>query len=166
MRWLYIIIQKATELGAFRIVPLLSERVATHLDKKGPAHKAEKWQLIAIEALKQCGSAWLPKVEAPITPAQFLKRKEEFDLPLVASLQPGSKHPREYFRAFHANHGRPPKSICVWVGPEGDFTPAEITAIQSEGALPITLGPLVLRSETAAVYCLSVLNYELQWQPA
>jgi hypothetical protein len=46
-----------------------------------------------------------------------------------------------------------PASVCVWIGPEGDFTPAEINAIKTEGALPITLGRLVLRSETAAVYC-------------
>ncbi len=55
-----------------------------------------------------------------------------------------------------------PKSVCVWVGPEGDFTPAEVNAIRQSGALPITLGKLILRSETAAIYCLSVLNYELQ----
>lgn len=156
------IIQKATELGASRIVPLLSERVVTHVGGKDSTQKAGKWQLVAVEAIKQCGSAWLPKVEAPVTPVQFLKRKEKFDLPLVASLQPGSKHPREYFQAFQAKERRLPKSICVWVGPEGDFTPAEVAEIQSSGGLPITLGRLVLRVETAAVYCLSILNYELQ----
>ncbi len=155
------IIQKATELGVSRIVPLLTERVVTQVGDKNSARKAGKWQAVAVEAIKQCGMAWLPQVEAPLTPEEFLKRKEKFELPLVASLQSGSKHPREYFRAFHAKRGRAPKSICVWVGPEGDFTPAEITAVESAGGLPITLGRLVLRSETAAVYCLSILNYEL-----
>src|SRR3954447_25234902 len=61
------IIQKATELGAFRIIPLLSDRVVTHLDKQDAADKAAKWQLVAIEAIKQCGATWLPKVEMPIT---------------------------------------------------------------------------------------------------
>src|SRR5213078_1517496 len=83
------IIQKATELGASRIVPLLSERVVSLAGGKASSQKVGKWQLEAAEAIKQCGSAGLPKVEAPITPAQFLKRKEEFDLPLVASLQSG-----------------------------------------------------------------------------
>jgi len=55
-----------------------------------------------------------------------------------------------------------PRSVCLWIGPEGDFTPAEIMAAQSLSARPITLGRLVLRSETAALYCLSVLSYELQ----
>jgi len=156
------IIQKASELGASRVVPLLSERVVSHLDEEAAADKAGKWQLTAIEAIKQCGSAWLPQIEAPLSPKAFLARGEKFELPLIASLQADSRHPRELFRTFHGEHGRMPKSVCVWVGPEGDFTPAEISAAKSAGALPITLGRLVLRSETAAIYCLSVLSYELQ----
>jgi 16S rRNA (uracil1498-N3)-methyltransferase len=160
------IIQKATELGAARIVPLLSERVTLRLDDESHASRREKWQLVAIEAIKQCGSPWLPKVELPVSPAEFLARAERApELSLIASLQPQSRHPREYFDAFRARHGRAPASVCVWVGPEGDFTPLEISAIESGGALPITLGRLVLRSETAATYCLSVLNYELQCCP-
>src|SRR5262249_50666470 len=92
------IIQKATELGAARIVPLLSERVVIHLDKKEAVRKAAKWQSIAIEAIKQCGAAWLPDVETPMTPQDFLGRKEHFDLALVGSLQADAKHPREYLR--------------------------------------------------------------------
>jgi 16S rRNA (uracil1498-N3)-methyltransferase len=156
------IIQKATELGVSRIVPLLSERVVPEFAGKDAARKADKWQMVAVEAIKQCGSAWLPQVEPPITPEQFLARGEKFELPLVASLQSDSRHARGYFRAFHAQHGRAPQTIAIWVGPEGDFTPAEIAAMKSAGAQPITLGRLVLRSETAATYCLSILNYELQ----
>lgn len=156
------IIQKATELGAARIVPLLTERVVTHLDAKEAASKSEKWQMVAIEAIKQCGAPWLPRVETPVAPAHFLARNETFELPLLASLHPGAKSPRDYFQAFQAEHGRPPKSACVWIGPEGDFTPSELAQIQAAGALPITLGPLVLRTETAAIYSLSVLNYETQ----
>ncbi len=156
------IIHKATELGVYRIVPLLSQRVVTRLQKKGSRDKARKWQLTAVEAIKQCGSAWLPQVDAPLTPSQFLLRGETFDLRLLASLQSDCQHPRHYFRAFQAQHGHPPKSVCAWIGPEGDFTPAETDAIKASGALPITLGSLVLRTETAATYCLSILNYELQ----
>jgi 16S rRNA (uracil1498-N3)-methyltransferase len=156
------VIQKATELGAARIVPLLSERVVHQLDRQGIAQKTEKWQWVAIEAIKQCGTAWLPIVEPPVTLERFLSRKESFELPLVASLQNGSKHPRQHFLEFQTKMGRKPQSVCVWVGPEGDFTPKEIEAIERAGGLPITLGSLVLRSDTAAVYCLSVLNYELQ----
>jgi 16S rRNA (uracil1498-N3)-methyltransferase len=156
------IIRKATELGAARIVPLLAERVVTRPSAREAVHKAEKWQRAAIEAIKQCGLAWLPKVQAPLTLQEWLARQEQFELPFLASLQPGSRHPRQYFEAFGASHGRPPRTACVWVGPEGDFTPAETEAIKAAGSLPITLGPRVLRTETAAIYCLSVLSYELQ----
>src|SRR5262249_53814691 len=156
------IIQKATELGVARIVPLLTERVVVDLDEKHAEKKAEKWQHVAIEAIKQCGAAWLPQVEPPMTPQEFLARKEPFELPLVGSLQPGSQHPRKYFQKFETEHGRKPKSACVWIGPEGDFTPEEIAMITASGALPITLGKLVLRVETAATYCLSIVNYETQ----
>ena len=156
------IIQKATELGVHRIVPLLSERTTTHLEPKDAKAKAEKWRLTAIEAIKQCGNAWLPQIETPVTPADYLGHHEECELPLIASLRSDARHPREHFQAFREMHGRNPKSVCVWVGPEGDFTPLELDAIQTAGARPITLGPRVLRSETAAIYCLSVLNYELQ----
>ena len=156
------IVQKATELGAFRILPLLSEHVVAKLGKKEMLHKSEKWQMIAIESIKQCGSAWLPRIEAPLTPTEFLARKEKFDLALIGSLQKDARHPRECFRAFQAERGRLPEAVCVWIGPEGDFAPVELEAIRAGGALPITLGPLVLRTDTAAIYCLSILNYETQ----
>jgi 16S rRNA (uracil1498-N3)-methyltransferase len=156
------IVQKATELGVFRIVPLLTERVVTQLDDDKSAVKAEHWRTVAIEAIKQCGSPWLPQVAAPVPVNDLVARAELFDLSFVASLQADSRHPREWLKDFDQTQMRKPASLCVWVGPEGDFTPGEIDAAKSVGALPITLGPLVLRSETAAIYCLSVLNYELQ----
>jgi 16S rRNA (uracil1498-N3)-methyltransferase len=156
------IIQKAAELGAHRIVPLLSDRVVTQLDDESGAARAEKWRATAVEAIKQCGSAWLPQIEVPVTPKDYLARNEKFELPLIASLQSDRRHPREYFETFVRERQRLPATVCVWVGPEGDFTPAEMNAIKSGGALPISLGRLVLRSETAAIYALSVLNYELQ----
>jgi 16S rRNA (uracil1498-N3)-methyltransferase len=131
------------------------------LDEKHAGRKAEKWQQVAVEAIKQCGAAWLPRVEAPMTLKEFLARRETFELPLVASLQSGAQHPRDYFRKFESEHGRKPASACIWIGPEGDLTAEEVAAITSADALPITLGKLVLRVETAATYCLSILNYEL-----
>lgn len=156
------IIQKATELGAHRIVPILSDRVVTQLDDESASSRSEKWRQAAIEAIKQCGSAWLPQVEVPVSPKDYLARNERFELPLIASLQSDRRHPREYFETFRREKNRAPATVCVWVGPEGDFTPAEMSAVKSAGALPITLGRLVLRSDTAAIYSLSVLNYELQ----
>jgi 16S rRNA (uracil1498-N3)-methyltransferase len=157
------IIQKATELGAFRLVPLRSERVvAAPIGEKETADKIEKWRLLAVEAIKQCGSAWLPRIEPPLTPKQFLARNEVFELSLLASLHGGARHPREYFSAYRSAHSCIPRSVCVWVGPEGDFTADEVEMITAAGARPMTLGRLVLRTDTAATSCLSIINYELQ----
>ena len=181
------IIQKAVELGAHRIVPLLTEHVVAHLDDESAEHKREKWRQVAIEAIKQCGAAWLPEIETPTTIEQSLARRNaglrpgevpksqragpeagapglgsfSFELSLVGSLQPERRHPREIFREFEKAKGRLPETVAVWIGPEGDFTPDELKAIQHSGALPISLGNLTLRVETAAIYCLSILNYEL-----
>jgi 16S rRNA (uracil1498-N3)-methyltransferase len=160
-RLIELIIQKATELGAQRIVPLLTERTASHLDAISAEQKRVKWQGTAVEAIKQCGAPWLPLVEKPTGLKAWLGRNEFFELPLIASLQPGSRHAREYVDAFRARNGSLPRTACAWVGPEGDFTADEVEAVRRQGALPISLGPLVLRCDTAAVYCLSILNHEL-----
>ena len=161
-RTMDLIVQKATELGAHRFVPILAERSVSQIEEDASAGKLEKWRATMIEAVKQCGSPWLPHIDPPQSPQKFLAGSERFDLSLIASLQSEAKHPREHFQTFVAERQRMPRSVCVWVGPEGDFTPAEMNAVRQAGALPITLGRLVLRSETAAIYCLSVLNYELQ----
>jgi 16S rRNA (uracil1498-N3)-methyltransferase len=155
------IIQKAVELGAQRIVPLLTERVLTHLDGNEGANKREKWQQVAIEAIKQCGAAWLPEIAAPVSLSTINPHLSTAELSLVGSLQPKRRHPRECFQEFQTSHGRLPQSVAVWIGPEGDFTVDELKMIEASGALPISLGPLTLRVETAAIYCLSMLNYEL-----
>jgi 16S rRNA (uracil1498-N3)-methyltransferase len=155
------ILQKATELGVWRVVPILSQRVATRLEGDSIEQKAEKWRQTAVEAIKQCGQRFLPQVDAPVTLPAWLARGEKFDLTLVASLQDGSRHLRSYFPPG----AQRPQTLCVWIGPEGDFAPEELEAMQGAGALPITLGPLVLRSETAALCALSIINHELTAGP-
>jgi 16S rRNA (uracil1498-N3)-methyltransferase len=156
------IIQKSVELGVQRVIPLLTERVVIKLDAAGATAKREKWQQIAVEAIKQCGAAWLPTVEPPQTIQQHLARGETIELLLVGSLQTLRRHPREWISEFQREHGRLPHNAGVWIGPEGDFTLAELQAIEAAGAKHITLGELTLRVETAAIYCLSFLNYELR----
>jgi 16S rRNA (uracil1498-N3)-methyltransferase len=156
------IIQKAAELGVSTIVPILAERTVSHLDQENTETRLEKWNWIAIDAIKQCGSGWLPRIERPRKTSDYLASSERFDLNFLASLQPDARHPRVCFRDFLQEKKRKPKTLSVWIGPEGDFTPAEINAIRAGGTLPITLGQLILRSETAAFYSLSILNYELQ----
>lgn len=156
------IVHQATELGVSRIVPLLSERVIPHGDGDDWSSKLERWCLVAIEAIKQCGSAWLPRIEPPVSVESCLARGERPEMSLIASLLGDGQPPRAWLGEFFQEHARPPQSVSVWVGPEGDFTAAEVQAVRSSGARPITLGRHVLRSETAATYCLSVLSYELE----
>lgn len=156
-----LIIQKATELGAAQIIPLLSERTVVQLDGGDSGKKREKWQAIAIEACKQCGQNWMPQVRKPISLRGFFNENPKFDLMLIASLQPDTKHLKTLLADYQQAHDRLPQSALVLIGPEGDFTPFEIETAKTSGCQPITLGPIVLRTETAALYCLSVLSYEL-----
>jgi len=155
------IVQKATELGLDRVVPLLTERTVPDFGPQTAAMKRERWVGIGIEAMKQCGTTWLPEIEVPIPLDVFLGKGERAELDLVASLQPGARHPRKCFDAFIAENGRLPRGVRVWIGPEGDFAPAELGRIAGGGAIPVTLGRHVLRSETAAVYAMSVVQYEM-----
>jgi len=156
------IVRQATEVGAARIVPLLSERTQVHLDGDRQDKKVEKWRTAAIEAAKQCGNPWLPEI-APVQKfADFITSAKDYDLKLVASLHAGTTNLKAALAHYGAKHAAAPRKVLWLVGPEGDFSPAEMTAALTAGFQPITLGPLVLRSDTAAVYALSILSHELQ----
>jgi 16S rRNA (uracil1498-N3)-methyltransferase len=172
------IIRHATELGASRIVPLLTERTQVHLDSDRADRKIEKWRTVAIEAAKQCGNPWVPEITPVRTLETLLRRitapanvsgssgnaNEQdlrFDLKLVASLHAGTRTLREVLQPYRAHHQESPRTALWLVGPEGDFSPVEMTSIITAGCSPVTLGPLVLRCDTAAVAALSVLGYEL-----
>jgi 16S rRNA (uracil1498-N3)-methyltransferase len=152
-----LIIQKAVELGAARIAPLLSDRTVVQLDAADAKKKAVKWREIALEACKQCGQNRIPEILPPRAPKAFFESGERFDLMLVASLQPDARKIKDVL----AELPQPPQSVCILVGPEGDFTPAELALARGNGCQPVTLGPIILRTETAAIYCLSVLAHEL-----
>ena len=156
-----LIVQKAVELGAAEIVPIISDRTIVRLDAADAAQKQSKWQTIAIEAAKQSGQNWLPEIQPPRTLAQFFAGSARFDLQLIGSLQTDALHLKQILADYAAAHPARPASVLMLIGPEGDFTPAELNLARSHGCRPITLGPIILRVETAALYCLSVLSYEL-----
>ncbi len=201
-----LIVQKAVELGAAEIVPLISERTVVSLDGgKDASKKLAKWQQIAIEAAKQCGQSWVPEIHQPSRLDEFLggRRSEDggrkgkdwaksgapssaregdshsspirrslalpgtdcrlptADLRLIASLQPDALHLKEVLREYEAKHEARPVRVTMLIGPEGDLMEAEYAAARAAGFQPITLGSIILRVETAAIYCLSVLSYEL-----
>ena len=157
-----LIVQKATELGVGKIVPLLSERTVVLLEKEESEKKREKWKQVVIEAAKQSGQNWLPEVVAPVSPKHFFSTFDEYELPLVASLQRDARSLKKVLATFRDLHGRRPRTALILIGPEGDFTPAETSWAKSAGCIPVSLGPIVLRAETAAIFSLSVLSYELQ----
>ena len=156
-----LIVQKAVEIGATEIAPLISERTIVNLVQKDAEQKKAKWQQVAIEAAKQCGQNWLPQVHPPRKLKDFFPHTGSFDLRLIGSLQPDAIHLKRILADYSEQHRDRPKNVLILVGPEGDFTPAELALAKSNGCAPITLGPIILRVETAAIYCLSVLSYEL-----
>lgn len=159
-----LIVQKATELGVNRIVPVVSQRTVVRLEPDEAARKQAKWQRVAIEASKQCGQNWLPEVQPPQPLDQALQRLGSHELKLIAALEMDARPLREVFssRGGDAEAAARPASALICIGPEGDFTPAEANAARALGCQPVSLGPIILRTETAAIYCLSVLNHELR----
>jgi 16S rRNA (uracil1498-N3)-methyltransferase len=156
-----LIVQKAVEIGAAEIAPILSDRTVVHVDLESAAQKRAKWQQVAIEAAKQCGQNWLPQVRVPQKLSEFFTEGVKFDLQLIGSLQSDARHLKKILADYSNEHRHLPTNVLMLVGPEGDFTPAELVLARSHGCRPISLGPIVLRVETAAIYCLSILSYEL-----
>jgi 16S rRNA (uracil1498-N3)-methyltransferase len=158
-----LIVQKAVEIGAAEIAPIISDRTIVQVDSESAALKQTKWQQIAIEAAKQCGQNWLPRVHTPRKLAELfsLASEESFDLRLIGSLQPDAQHLKKVLANYLSEHQHRPRTVLMLIGPEGDFTPAELSLARRYGCQPMTLGPIILRVETAAIYCLSILSYEL-----
>ncbi len=157
-----VIIRKATEIGTTHILPLQSERTQVHFKGEREDAKLEKWKTSAIEAAKQCGNPFLPQIH-PIQSVSELITKTDvsYDLKLIGSLYPEARSLKKVLDQHRSDHQSPPKNVIWMIGPEGDFSPEEMQQALHAGFKPITMGPLVLRSETAATYALSVLSYEL-----
>jgi 16S rRNA (uracil1498-N3)-methyltransferase len=146
------ILEKATELSVSEIQPLLSDRTVVHLEGEERRRKQEKWQRTVIEACKQCGQNWLPTVHTPLSLDEVLRSPLAGDA-LIASLHVGALPFREALSVPLVG------DVSVFVGPEGDFTATEMSKIVIWGARPVSLGAIVLRVETAALYCLSILAH-------
>ena len=154
-----LVVQKATELGVTRILPVQTDHAVMRLRPDNEDAKRERWQKIALNAAKQCGSDWLPAVAPVQDLATCLSTMPRVDLFLLCSLDPDARPLREIIGQAREAH---PRSLAVLVGPEGDLSGAERAAARNAGARSASLGSLVLRSETAALYVLSVLAYEFR----
>lgn len=145
-----LIVQKAVELGVSRIQPLVTENTVVKADEK----KRQKWQRVALEACKQCGQDWLPEVAEISKFTDWIDSSERCELSVVAALDPRSREMNEVLSTLAGE-----KTVELLIGPEGDFSQAEYDAAIDAGFRPVTLGDIVLRVETATLYCLSVLRF-------
>lgn len=141
------IIQKSVELGAAEIIPVLTSRCVSRPDAKSMAKKLERYRKIAAEAAKQCGRGIIPQVGELMTLEQAAKALPEKSLVFYEG---GGKRLSELVAPEDENWG-------VFVGSEGGFSPEEIALLESRGVCPATLGPRILRCETAPLCGLSVM---------
>lgn len=155
-RWDWTV-EKATELGATRIVPVISERTIVRIPKDEREAKRERWMRVAEDAARQSDAKWLPEILAPVDFAASLALVRETTCFVGALAKPT---PRPLLAAL--THGLSNQTIkqftpSLFVGPEGDFTSFELSAL-CEIATPVTFGASILRAETAAIYGLSVIK--------
>ena len=152
------IIQKTTELGVSRVIPFVTSRTVPRADKEQAAKKAQRWQRIALEAAKQCGRNAVPQIEQLITFAEVLN-----------TTFPGNK---KYLKiiSWEAEKKNSIKEIlkpdgtsgCIaLIGPEGGLSEAEVNQAKEKGFMPVSLGPRILRAETAAISMVTIIQYEL-----
>lgn len=146
-----ILIQKSTELGVHRIVPISCQRSVARIETDRAARKIAHWQKIAISACEQCGRAQIPAIDSPCTPADAFEKHA----PAAAAkllLDPDGRH------TFEAEL-RPGRPVALLIGPEGGLTDDEIAAATDAGFKRIRLGPRVLRTETAPIAALSIIQF-------
>ena len=153
-RWDWTI-EKATELGVTRIVPVISERTIVRIPKGERAAKRERWLRISEDAARQSDAKWLPEICEAVDFRDALPLVKETTCFIGALTTPPSPPLAQAIGNLNTEtrrHG----GFGVFVGPEGDFTPEELSALM-EIATPTSFGPTILRAETAAIYAVSVL---------
>ena len=151
-RWDWTI-EKATELGVARIVPVISERTIVRLPQSERAAKRERWMRIAEEAARQSDAAWLPEISEAVDFCDSVPLARATRCFVGALTNPP---PRPMLCELDAAREDRESEWSLYVGPEGDFTPDELAALLSF-ATPVSLGPTVLRAETAAIFGISLL---------
>ncbi len=147
------IVDKLTQLGVSKIIPLQTKRVIIRLDRHKISLRQLRWQKIAQNASQQCQRNRLPTIDSVKELGEVLSEAGDFDLKLIPTLIGQRQELKEIIAARKA------KNILVFIGPEGDFTPREIDLAKQAGCIPISLGDLVLRVETAAVAVASFIRF-------
>ena len=152
-RWDWTI-EKAVELGVSKIVPVISDRCIVRIAPSEREAKAERWRRVAEDAARQSDAVWLPQILAPVDFHNSLPLVAQSGRVFVGALV---NPPAPPILQAVVGTGEPPQGdMGIFIGPEGDFTPEELSSLL-ELATPVSLGPTILRAETAAIFGLSVL---------
>ncbi|NLO88728.1 MAG: 16S rRNA (uracil(1498)-N(3))-methyltransferase [Clostridia bacterium] len=154
-----LVVQKATELGAVRIVPLVTERTVVELAVEKGEKRRDRWQRIALEAAKQSQRARIPKVDTPTDMDSFLKSIPRDILCIIPWEGERAMGIKEVLNLEREK--RDIREAVLIIGPEGGFSQEEVERARKAGAVPASLGPRILRSETAGIVALGILMYEL-----
>ncbi len=157
------LVRRLTEIGIWEIQPLDTRYSEVHLDKDRRESKTEKWNVDALEACKQSGNPWLPKILPVKSMLPWLaENPKQNELRVIASLQDGSRFASEIINDCLG--GCMPQYITLLIGPEGDFSDEEYEVAAKVGFQSLRLARHVLRVETAALYAVSVFDQEMQWR--
>jgi 16S rRNA (uracil1498-N3)-methyltransferase len=139
------------------IIPLLTRHCVVKVDPSERAKRRDDWQAAVAESTKQCGTPWMPQVGLPRTLAEWLGEPRRAGVGLVAALAPGTREIGEVLEAHpEAQH------VTIAIGPEGDFDAPELESLLRAGYAPVTLGPTILRADTAAVTAAAVVAHQLR----
>jgi len=147
------ILQKSTELQAAAIHPVFTRNALVRIDARKERGKRARWERIILNAAKQSGNLRPPVLHSPTGWEDWIARCAPYDLMLLGSLAPCAKPFRDVIPLAR------PRRVALLIGPEGDFTEDEREAARRAGARDVTFGPVVLRTETAALFGLSILRY-------
>ena len=152
------IIQKAVELGAYEIIPVVTKRAVVKLDEKKAGKKIERWNSISEGGAKQSGRSFIPKVTQVMSWKEALEYAKALDVILIPyELAEGMAETKRIISTIEKG-----QSVGIFIGPEGGFETAEVESAMEMGAKAITLGKRILRTETAGLTTLSILMYHLE----
>ena len=148
------VVEKCTELGATRLIPMLTERTIARTPKTA------RWAKIAQAAAKQSGRSLIPAISAPLSFDDVLKTRSEYDLALIPWELEKDNHLKAVLHSFKAT-ATPSPRVLMMIGPEGGFSQKEIELALAAGFTPVSLGRRILRTETAGMAVLSIIVHEL-----
>jgi 16S rRNA (uracil1498-N3)-methyltransferase len=155
------LVQKCTELGVKRIIPLATVRTVIKLNKAHEDFRRQRWQRIATQASKQSGRIKIAEVAEISSLARVSSTISSYNLALIACLDRQSKDLNKVLKDYKERSHKKSAKVIVFIGPEGDFTPLEINMAKKKGAIPVSLGNNILKSDTAAIASIAIVNYEL-----